>query len=355
MMRNQRRIRDYGIQIGRLQPGKFNAITDVAGVGVGHVTLSGQAVQTGVTAIIPHQGNLFKEKLIASSHVINGFGKTMGTVQIAEMGTIETPIVLTNTLSAAAAADALIDYSLERNPEIGRTAGTVNPVVGECNDSYLNDIRGKHVKKEHIHQAIERAASEFEEGTAGAGTGMLCYSLKGGIGSASRLMELAHGTYTMGVLVLTNFGLLGDLMVNGKRMGAELENLMGRSHQDKDKGSAMIIAATDLPVSERQLNRILKRSVTGLARTGAFIANGSGEIAIGFSTANRIAHEQNGQLQSLQIIHEEEMDLAFRAIGEAVEESVLNSLVTAEAVEGRDGNSRPALKDLIKSYGLSLV
>ena len=354
-MRNQRRIRDYGVQIGRLKPGALNAITDVKGVRVGHATLSKESVQTGVTAVIPHPGNLFKEKLIASSHVINGFGKTMGTVQMAEMGTLETPIILTNTLSAAAAADALIDFSLERNSEIGRTAGTVNPVVGECNDMYLNDIRGKHVGKEHIHLALERAASEFEEGTAGAGTGMVCYSLKGGIGSASRLMEMKHGICTMGVLVLTNFGLLGDLMINGKRVGADLEYLMGVPGGGKDKGSVMIIAATDLPVSDRQLNRILKRSVTGLARTGAIIANGSGEIAIGFSTANRIANEHAGQLQSLQLIHEEEMDVAFRAIAEAVEEAVLNSLVTAEAVVGRDGNTRPALKDLIESYGLSLV
>jgi len=284
-MFNQKRMRDYGVKIGRLETGFYNAITDVDGVTVGHVTLSDQASQTGVTAILPHQGNIFKEKLIASSHVINGFGKTMGTIQMAELGTIETPILLTNTLNVGTGADALIDYMLARNPEIGRTTGSVNPIVAECNDMYLNDIRAKFVKPEHIIQALENTASEFKEGTVGAGTGMLCYSLKGGIGSASRIMEMSHGKYTLGVLVLSNFGILSDLRINGKAVGQELKEAIIREYKEEDKGSVIVIVATDLPVSERQLNRIIKRSVTGLSRTGSIITNGSGEVIIGFSTA----------------------------------------------------------------------
>lgn len=353
-MYNQKRIRDYGVEVGRLATGPRNAITDVEGVSVGHVTLSDNNMQTGVTAILPHQGNVFKEKLIASSHVINGFGKTIGTIQMMELGTLESPILLTNTLSAGLTADTVVDYMLEKNPEIGRTTGTVNTVVGECNDMFLNDIRAKFVKPEHVLQALKNTSSDFEEGTVGAGTGMLCYSLKGGIGSASRLMEMDHGTYTIGVLVLSNFGILSDLLVKGKAVGQELKEAIRDSYKEEDKGSIMIIVATDLPVSERQLNRVIKRSVTGLSRTGSIITNGSGEIIIGFSTATKIPHEKPKHCITIPQIHEEDLDLAFRAVGEATEEAVLNSLVTAEAVCGRDGNERPAFKDLIQKFGISL-
>ncbi|WP_203333499.1 P1 family peptidase [Planococcus beigongshangi] len=354
-MHNQKRIRDYGVEIGRLKPGPRNAITDIEGVTVGHVTLSDGNSQTGVTAILPHQGNIFKEKLIASSHVINGFGKTMGTIQMEELGTLETPILLTNTLGVGVAADTLFDYMLEQNPEIGRSTGTVNPVIGECNDMFLNDIRAKFVKREHVLEALHNTSADFEEGAVGAGRGMLCYSLKGGIGSASRLIELAHGTYTTGVLVLSNFGILSDLLVKGKAIGQELKEALCDDHKEEDKGSVMIIVATDLPVSERQLNRILKRSVAGLSRTGSIITNGSGEIVLGFSTATRIPHDKPEGLLTIPQIHEEDMDEAFRAVGEATEEAVLNSLVTAEEVIGRDGNKRPAFKDLIEKFDVSLV
>lgn len=353
-MFNQKRIRNYGVEIGRLETGPRNAITDVEGVTVGHVTLSEGDCQTGVTAILPHRGNVFKEKLIASSHVINGFGKTMGSIQMKELGTLETPILLTNTLAVGTAADTMIDYMLLQNPEIGRTTGTVNPVIGECNDMFLNDIREKFVKREHVLGALENASSDFEEGAVGAGRGMLCYSLKGGIGSASRMMDFNHGKYTLGVLVLSNFGILSDLLVKGKAVGQELKEALAESVKEEDKGSVMIIAATDLPVSERQLNRILKRAVTGLSRTGSIITNGSGEIVIGFSTATRVPHDKPDELLAIPQIHEEDMDTAFRAIGEATEEAVLNSLVTAEEVTGRDGNKRAALKDLIEKFGVSL-
>lgn len=354
-MLGQKRIRDYGVQIGRLKTGKYNAITDVAGITVGQVTLRGGNMQTGVTAIIPHPGNTFKEKLIASSHVINGFGKSMGTIQINELGTLETPILLTNTLNIGTAADALIEYMLEDNPEIGRTTGTVNPIVGECNDMFLNDVRARFVEKEHVLEALNNTSTEFLEGVAGAGTGMLCYSLKGGIGTASRLMTMDHGTYTMGVLVVTNFGILSDLRVNGKAVGQELKEAILQTKEEQDKGSIMMIVGTDLPVSERQLNRILKRTVTGLSRTGSIITTGSGEVVFGFSTATKIPHDKPSECLSYSTIHEEDMDLAFRAVGEAIEEAVLNSLVTATHVVGRDGNERPALQDLLAQHNISLI
>ncbi|THG90286.1 D-aminopeptidase [Alkalihalobacillus alcalophilus ATCC 27647 = CGMCC 1.3604] len=278
----------------------------------------------------------------------------MGLIQLNELGTLETPILLTNTLNVATAADALIDYMLERNPEIGRTTGTVNPVIGECNDMILNDVRAKFVQSDDIFQAIENASFDFKEGTVGAGTGMVCYSLKGGIGSASRMMEMEHGKYTLGVLVLSNFGRLSDLQVNGNAIGQQLTDTLDQSDQQTDKGSIMIIVATDLPVSERQLNRIIKRSVTGLSRTGSIITTGSGEIIIGFSTATKIPHNKPEQCLLIPQIHEEDIDLAFRAVGEATEEAVLNSLITAESIVGRDGNMRPALKDLIEEFSISL-
>ncbi|MBN8209979.1 P1 family peptidase [Bacillus sp. NTK071] len=355
MALKQKRLRDFGVEIGELDPGTRNSITDVEGVTVGHTTLSNGNIQTGVTAILPHQGNIFQEKLIASSYVLNGFGKTMGTIQMNELGTIETPIVLTNTLNIGTAADAVIDYMLEHNPEIGRTTGTVNPIIGECNDMFLNDIRERNVRQEHIHEAISCATSKIEEGSVGAGTGMLCYSLKGGIGTSSRKMKLKNGTYTIGVLVVTNFGILRDLRVNGKAVGKELKDALLQSWEEKDKGSVMIIVATDLPVSERQLHRIIKRASNGLARTGSIMTTGSGEIILGFSTANKIPHHVTSTTLSMDTIHEEEIDTAFRAVGEATEEAVLNSLLTATHVIGRDGNERPTLSDLLDQFNIQLT
>lgn len=210
------------------------------------------------------------------------------------------------------------------------------------------------MKSEHVLQALENTSSVFREGTVGAGTGMLCYSLKGGIGSSSRIMEMDHGKYTIGVLVLSNFGILSDLLVKGKVVGQELKEAILESYKEEDKGSIMIIVATDLPVSERQLNRIIKRYVTGLSRTGSIITNGSGEVIIGFSTATKIPHDKPEHCLAIPQIHEADIDLAFRAVGEATEEAVLNSLVTAESVIGRDGNERPAFKDLIQKFKISL-
>ncbi|MYL50827.1 S58 family peptidase [Halobacillus litoralis] len=346
--------REHGIIIGSMPIGARNQITDVPGVTVGHYTLNKNRVQTGVTAVLPHQGNLFQNKTVASAHVINGFGKTAGTIQLEELGTLETPIVLTNTFGVGAAYDALVSYTLDRNPEVGRTTGTVNPVIGECNDMVINDIREQAVTKEHVLQAIADAEEDFMEGCVGAGRGMLCYSLKGGIGSSSRKVKLAHGAYTIGVLTLTNFGKLSDLRINGQAVGQKLKERI-QAEEEKDKGSIMIVVATDLPVSDRQLKRICKRTVTGLSRTGSMIGNGSGDVVLGFSTATTIAHEKPEETMIRSSIHEEDMDESFRAVGEATEEAILESLFQATTVNGRDNQQRPTLTELLESYPIKFL
>ena len=261
-------IENIKLKIGKLQKGKNNLITDVKGVKVGHKTLDNGNIKTGVTAIIPHSDNIFREKLICSSYVINGFGKSVGLVQINELGTLETPIILTNTLSVGTCSTALVKYMLKENDDIGVTTGTVNPVVCECNDGYLNDIRGLHVKEEDVFDAIENAEINFKEGNIGAGTGMSCYQLKGGIGSASRVLKLDDKEYTIGSLVLSNFGLKEDLLVDGIKVG---EKILEKESEELEKGSIIIILATDIPMNERQLKRIAKRVPIGLARTGSHI------------------------------------------------------------------------------------
>lgn len=266
----RKRMREYGITLGLLPPGPLNAITDVKGVKVGHVTLiSGEGklipgkgpVRTGVTAIVPHSGNIFKEKLIASCFVGNGFGKSVGLVQIKELGTLETPIILTNTLSVGTVADALVEYMLSSNDDIGVTTGTVNPVVLECNDGYLNDIRGRHVRKEHVFDAIENAKEIFETGSVGAGTGMICHGFKGGIGTSSRRIEIDGKTYTVGALLLTNYGKMEDLIFNGKNVGRILrEEIRGREKvREKDEGSCIVVIAADAPLDAHGLARVAKR------------------------------------------------------------------------------------------------
>ena len=264
--------------------GKRNLISDVPGVKVGHVTLKDDEkfIHTGVTAILPHEGNLFQEKVAAGACVINGFGKSAGLVQIEELGTIETPILMTNTLSVGAGLNGLIQYMLKDNEDIGVSTGTVNCVVTECNDGELNDIRGMHVKEEHVLKALEKADEEFTEGGVGGGTGMCCMGLKGGIGSASRIITCNEKEYTLGAIVMSNFGVLGNLRIDGKRIKTELPK------EDKpEKGSIIIVLGTDIPLSDRQLKRIAKRATVGLARVGSLLGNGSGEIANAFSQGNR--------------------------------------------------------------------
>ncbi|WP_019228750.1 P1 family peptidase [Sedimentibacter sp. B4] len=336
--------KDFGIAIGSLKKGKRNLITDVKGVKVGHVTLNDGNIKTGVTAVLPHEGNIFKEKVMASSCVINGFGKSMGILQIEELGTIETPIIMTNTLSVGTAATGLVKYMLEQNEDIGSTTGTVNCVVTECNDGRLNDIRGLHVKEEHVLEAIKNASEDFEEGAVGSGTGMVCYSIKGGIGSSSRIVELDNKEYTLGAIVMSNFGSLKDLIVNGDKTG---ERIYNNQQQEKDKGSIIMIIATDIPLSERQLKRVSKRAVIGLGRTGSYLGNGSGDICISFTTANILKHYSDTNIVSMKMLDDEAIDKVFRAAAEAVEESIISSMYHAETTVGINGNTRKSLRDLL--------
>lgn len=348
-MKQQKRIRDYGISIGSLPCGERNAITDVDGVTVGHTTLAKQSMQTGVTAILPHQGNLFKEKVRAAIHVTNGYGKTAGSIQLQELGTIETPIILTNTLNVGVAADAVVRYMLDKNPDIGLNAGTVNPLVGECNDGFLNDIRGMHVETDHVIKAITEAGSEFYEGAVGAGRGMSCFQLKGGIGTASRKVRLGEREYTVGSLVLSNMGVKPNLVIAGQPVGKLLSQLDKNSDASMDKGSIIMLLATDAPLIERQLKRMASRANVGLIRTGSFLGNDSGDIAIAFTTKNRVAHDLGQHNPHLVSIFEGHIDQLFNAAAEATEEAIINSMVTAEQVIGRDGNTRKSLQSYMAS------
>lgn len=332
--------KSFDIKIGKLKKGRLNLITDVEGVKVGHFTLDDGKIKTGVTAILPHEGNIFREKVSAASTVINGFGKSMGLVQVGELGTIETPIIMTNTLSIGTAATALVKYMLEENKDIGKTTSTVNPIVVECNDGYLNDIRGLHIKEEHIFKSIKNATNSFEEGAVGAGTGMSCYQLKGGIGSSSRIIELNNNTYTVGALVLSNCGLREDLILNGRMLGKEIEERYTSMNEGLEKGSIIIVVATDIPLSDRQLKRISKRATVSLGRTGSYLGNGSGDICIAFSTANKVNHYEESDIVNINIINENKIDIIFRAVVESIEEAILSSMIHSKDTVGRDENRR---------------
>ena len=338
--------KESGLKIGKGTPGTRNLITDVPGVTVGHVTIrDGKDVNTGVTAILPHQGNIFQDKVMAASAVINGFGKTMGLVQVEELGTIETPIIMTNTLSIGTAATALIKYMLEQNPDIGLQTGTVNPLVCECNDGRMNDIRGLHVTEEDVLQAIRNCGEDFEEGVVGSGTGMCCLGLKGGIGSASRVVKLGDTEYPIGALVMSNFGAAGNLMINGRHMGQEIQEKLAQ--EKKDQGSIIMLLATDIPLSERQLKRICRRAGVGLARTGSYYGNGSGDIAIAFTTANRVPHYSKTPFVDMKMMDDESIDPVLEMSAEAVEEAIISSLYHAPTTVGRAGRVQRGLRDFL--------
>ena len=326
--------------------GERDLITDVPGVKVGHVTLKEGDIHTGVTAVLPHGGNCFQDKVMAGVSVINGFGKSVGLIQIQELGTIETPILLTNTLSVGTACEELTRYMLEGNPDIGVTTGTVNCVVTECNDGRLNDIRGLHVRPEHVRQALESAGEDFEEGAVGGGTGMVCLGLKGGIGSASRRVEADGRTYTVGALVMSNFGAPGNLIIGGKHYDTNL----GRDER-KDEGSIIMLLATDIPLNERQLSRLAKRSMVALGRVGSYCGNGSGDIAIAFTTANRLPHYSGKNILETRMFYDENIDRVFVAGVEAVEEAIISSLYHAETTTGVRGNCYLGLRDFVARYG----
>ena len=336
-------------RIGRLESGPRNLITDVPGVLVGHCTLDAGPVQTGVTAVLPHGDNCFQQKVPAACHIINGFGKSLGLVQVEELGQLETPILLTNTLSVGTVWTALARHMLVQNPAIGRETGTVNPVVMECNDGYLNDIRGMHVQEAHAQAALAAASGDFDQGAAGAGRGMRCHGLKGGIGSASRVMEIEGASYTLGALVLSNHGQLSDLTIAGQPVGGGLAATLQAN--PPDKGSVIVVLATDLPLSAAQLKRLCRRAEAGLSRTGANMGHGSGEIVLAFSTARRVLHDDVNAFRSLQELNEKHIDLAFRAVAESVEEAVLRSLYHAQSVTGRDGHRAMGLLEALALGG----
>ena len=337
MEAQKKRAADYGISIGILRPGRLDAITDIPGVKVGQVTITEPGlINTGVTAIIPHPGNIFQNKVPAAIFVGNGFGKLAGFTQIEELGNIETPIILTSTLSVPVAAQALIEYTLSK-PE-NKTITSVNPVVGETNDAGLNDVQRMVVTKEHVLEAINSAdTGVVKEGNVGAGTGTVCFGFKGGIGTASRILPKVRGGYTVGVLVQTNFG--GILQIDGVPVGRELSKYKFNriSEEYKEDGSCMVVIMTDAPLDPRNLKRLAARAMAGIARTGGMSSNSSGDYAIAVSTCekNRIPYGAGSRLLEAEFLRNEEMDLLFEAVIEATEEAIINSLFAAETSTGK--------------------
>ena len=330
------RVRDYGIKIGTYEIGKNNSITDVEGVKVGHFTLvKGDNIRTGATAILPYAGNIFMNKVPAAIYVANGFGKLTGYTQVEELGEIETPIILTNTLSVPTAADALIDYILSIDDN-RKYVKSINPIVGETNDGSLNDIQGRYLTKENVIEAIHNATSgSVEEGSVGAGTGTICFGYKGGIGTSSRILPKKKGGYTIGVLVQTNFG--GNLTIAGIPIEEELKN---KKELNSGNGSCMIIVSTDAPLTSRNLKRLAKRAIFGVARTGGHCSNGSGEYVIAFSTAKDLRipfYSPNNNLLIRQELRNDRMTPLFEAAIEATEEAILNSLFKSKTVTGKGG------------------
>jgi D-aminopeptidase len=343
------RASDLGLRVGILPPGRLDAITDVAGVQVGQTTIvRGENIRTGVTAILPHSGNLYREKVPGAIFVGNGFGKLAGYTQLEEMGNIETPILLTSTTSVPRVADAVISYmlALPGNEDVL----SINPIVGETNDGYLSDIRGRHVTPEDVFAAIKNAkAGPVEEGAVGAGTGTVAFGWKGGIGTSSRLVPGSLGGYTVGVLVQTNFG--GVLTIAGAPVGEKLgqyylrkELNQGSSAKGKADGSCMIVVATDAPLDARNLKRLAARALLGLARTGSSGSNGSGDYSIAFSTASQVRIHSNNQTltRSEEILTNDAMSPLFQAVIEATEEAVYNSMLKAITVTG-NGHTVEAL------------
>lgn len=348
-MTNQKRIQDYGIAIGELPKGKLNKITDVKGIKVGHYTIDTDENKTGVTVILPMEDNIYQNKLVAASYVLNGYGKTIGLTQIDELGSLESIIALTNTLNVGLVHDAVIEYMIKESEKVDIHIKSINPVVCECNDSYLNNIQNRAVQKEHVFKAIEDVRIDFEEGDIGAGKGMSCHHLKGGIGSASRIVNIDGKDFTVGVLVLSNHGRLNDLTIDGKNIGNVIAKELELKPQ-ADKGSIISIIATDIPLSSRQLQRICKRAGVGLARLGSYIGHYSGEIMVAFSTANVLKDTCEDSIMNIQMLREDKLDSIFRAVAECEEEAVLNSMITSEKVVGYGGNSREALKDYLHLF-----
>lgn len=343
-------LTDYVPRVGTLPSGALGKISDVPGVTVGHCTIDTPEHKTGVTVIQPGEENPFTHKLPAAAFVLNGFGKTAGLVQVDELGTLETPVALTNTLNVGLVHDAVVTHVLNRCADEGLTVRSVNPVVAECNDGGVNDIAHRAVTAEHVAAAFADAKADFALGDVGAGKGMVCHGLKGGIGSASRLLTLDERTYTLGALVLANHGCLRDLRVDGRLIGPEIARAIEPAKAEQpetDLGSCIVVFATDLPLSARQLGRVVRRASVGLARLGSYIGHGSGEVFLGFSTANRVPHESTAAILPAAYLHESRMDDVFRAAAEATEESVLRAMLCADTTVGFDGKTYHTLRGFL--------
>lgn len=369
------RARVLGWIVGGLPPGPLNAITDVPGVRVGQTTLyrggepltpggSGLLpglgpVRTGVTVILPHEGNIFMEKVRAAVHTINGFGKAVGFEQVRELGVLESPVALTSTLNVGLVADALVQAAIQSMHSIGVFTSTVNVVVGETHDGYLNDAQGRHVHAEHVFAALESAASvPVAEGNVGAGTGTICFGWKGGIGTASRVLPANLGGFTLGALVQANFGSWRELTILGVPIGQHLSPKNPPPHELDTGGSIMVVLATDAPLESRQLERVARRAGVGIARLGGYYGHTSGDFVIAFSTAARISHQPVELVAALPVVLGEQqvLDGMFIAAAEVVEEAVLNALCMAQTISGRDGHTAYALpvgqvSALLQHYG----
>lgn len=348
------RPREMGLKIGILPVGQHNAITDVKGVKVGHLTrYEGDSIRTGVTAVIPAEGNLFQYKIPAAIELGNGFGKLAGYSQVEELGNLETPIVLTNTLNVAAGMTGAIRWTLTQKGN--ENVRSVNAVVGETNDSYLNDIRGEHITPADVLKALQNAQDgTVAEGSVGAGTGTVCFGWKGGIGTASRKLPTKLGGYTVGVLVQTNFG--GVLEIAGAPVGVELGKYSFKETLDKSgDGSCMMVVATDAPLDARNLKRLAKRALLGLGKTGGIMANGSGDYVVAFSTAYRIAHDTKTGPVSPTLLPNDDTSPLFLAVIEATEEAIINSLFMAKTTRGHQGHlveqlPREKTWEILKKY-----
>lgn len=338
-----RLARDYGFKFGKISTGLHNDITDVPGVLVGHKTIHNGDLHTGVTAILPHNGNMFQSKVPGAVHVINGFGKSVGLMQIEEVGSIETPLVLTNTLCVGNAFNALARRAIKDNPDIGRKTSTVNPVVLECNDGWMSDLQKMAVSEADVNEAIDGAtAGPMDQGCVGAGTGVTSFGFKSGIGSSSRRIKLDNVDFTIGVVAFSNFGREGHFRLPDGRY-ADPKGLAA-----PEKGSIIFVVATDIPLDARQLRRMIRRTGAGLARVGSVYGHQSGDIAVGFSTAYRINHSSDKDFLDIRMLHEDRMDELFFATADATEEAIMNSLCAAEAYTGRDNHRRPALAEWLE-------
>jgi D-aminopeptidase len=361
------RARELGVPLGRYRPGRWNAITDVEGVRVGHSTIIRGAagplrpgkgpVRTGVTAILPGAGNVFDQRVVGGGFILNGAGEVSGMTQLLEWGLIETPIFLTNTLSVGAVSDGAVKWMVEQNPGIGAEHDVIIPLVGECDDSWLNDAAGRHVRPEHVAEALRTAsAGPVPEGNVGGGTGMITCDFKAGIGTSSRRLAEALGGYTVGVLVMSNFGVMRQLRVGGLPVGEVLEARYGkRQHRSDNYGSIIAVVATDAPLTTHQLNRVAKRSALGIGRVGSTAMHGSGEIVLAFSTANQVPRETRKMVYRMKILLDQRLDPLYEAVIEATEEAILNALCMARDLDGANGHVSRALplaevKELVERW-----